>query len=77
MADWAKGHVGAAVEAKFMSGYPDGTFKASNTITRAESVANTKQRNKSREVQANLVIDKAGTYGGTEVDYQMEKATQQ
>lgn len=73
MADWAKGHVGAAVEAKFMSGYPDGTFKASNTITRAESVATLNNVINPGEVQANLVIDKAGTYGGTEVDYQMEK----
>lgn len=73
MADWAKGHVGAVVEAKFMSGYPDGTFKASNTITRAESVATLNNVINPGEVQANLVIDKAGTYGGTEVDYQMEK----
>lgn len=73
MADWAKGHVGAVVEAKFMGGYPDGTFKASNTITRAESVATLNNVINPGEVQANLVIDKAGTYGGTEVDYQMEK----
>lgn len=73
MADWAKGHVGAVVEAKFMSGYPDGTFKASNTITRAESVATLNNVINPGEAQANLVIDKAGTYGGTEVDYQMEK----
>lgn len=73
MADWAKGHVGAVVEAKFMSGYPDGTFKASNTITRAESVATLNNVINPGEAKANLVIDKAGTYGGTEVDYQMEK----
>ena len=73
MADWAKGHVGAAVEAKFMSGYPDGTFMASNTITRAESVATLNNVINPGEAKANLVIDKAGTYGGTEVDYQMEK----
>jgi len=73
MADWAKGHVGAVVEAKFMGGYPDGTFKASNTITRAESVATLNNVINPEEAQANLVIDKAGTYGGTEVDYQMEK----
>lgn len=73
MADWAKGHVGAVVEAKFMGGYPDGTFKASNTITRAESVATLNNVINPGEAKANLVIDKAGTYGGTEVDYQMEK----
>lgn len=73
MADWAKGHVGAVVEAKFMSGYPDGTFKASNTITRAESVATLNNVINPGEAKANLVIDKAGTYGGTEVDYQMVK----
>ena len=73
MADWAKGHVGAVVEAKFMGGYPDGTFKASNTITRAESVATLNNVINPGEAKANLVIYKAGTYGGTEVDYQMEK----
>ncbi|WP_313016318.1 S-layer homology domain-containing protein [Acetoanaerobium noterae] len=75
MADWAKGHVGAVVEAKFMSGYPDGTFKASNTITRAESVATLNNVINPGEAKANLVIDNAGTYGGTEVDYQMVKGT--
>ena len=36
---WAKGYVGAVVSAGYMSGRPDGTFDATNTITRAEAVS--------------------------------------
>lgn len=36
---WAKGYVGAVVGAGYMSGRPDGTFDATNTITRAEAVS--------------------------------------
>ena len=36
---WARGSVGAAVEAGYMSGYPDGTFGATKPITRAEAVS--------------------------------------
>ena len=73
IASWAKGHVGAAAEAKFMSGYPDGSFRASNTITRAESVATLNNVigpvAPVEVVSEDLVINQAGTYGGTEVEY--------
>ncbi len=36
---WAKGYVGAVVSAGYMSGRTDGTFDATNTITRAEAVS--------------------------------------
>lgn len=36
---WAKGFIGAVSVAGFMTGRPDGTFDASNTITRAEAVS--------------------------------------
>lgn len=36
---WAKGSVGAAAAAGYMSGYPDGSFGASAPITRAEAVS--------------------------------------
>ena len=36
---WAQGSVGAVVNAGFMSGYPDGTFAANQSITRAEAVS--------------------------------------
>lgn len=36
---WAKGYVGAVVSAGYMSGRPNGTFDATNTITRAEAVS--------------------------------------
>ncbi|AOY76954.1 S-layer homology domain-containing protein [Clostridium formicaceticum] len=41
VSDWAKGHVGAIVEARFMTGYKEGeerAFKGNNNITRAEAV---------------------------------------
>ena len=36
---WAKGSIGAIVEAEYMSGYPDGSFGARKSITRAEAVS--------------------------------------
>ena len=36
---WAKGSIGAAVNAGFMSGYTDGSFGATKSITRAEAVS--------------------------------------
>ncbi|MCK9268265.1 MAG: S-layer homology domain-containing protein [Alkaliphilus sp.] len=36
--DWAKGYVGILKDKGYISGYPDGTFKPGNPITRAESV---------------------------------------
>ena len=38
-ASWAKATIEEWAQKGLVSGYPDGTFKASNTITRAESVA--------------------------------------
>ena len=36
---WAKGAVGGAVNAGYLSGYPDGTFGANKGMTRAEAVS--------------------------------------
>ena len=36
---WAKGAVGAAVSAGYLSGYPDGSFGGSKDMTRAEAVS--------------------------------------
>ncbi len=38
IADWAKGSVAAVVYSKVMNGYPDGSFKPKNSMTRAEAV---------------------------------------
>ncbi|PKM65217.1 MAG: hypothetical protein CVU95_16260 [Firmicutes bacterium HGW-Firmicutes-2] len=35
---WSKGYIGAVLEAGYMAGYPDGTFKAKNPIKRGEAV---------------------------------------
>ncbi|PKM54848.1 MAG: hypothetical protein CVV00_06440 [Firmicutes bacterium HGW-Firmicutes-5] len=37
--EWSIGQIGAVVEAGYMSGYPDGSFRPLNPITRAEAVA--------------------------------------
>ena len=55
---WAKGSVGAAAEAGCMTGYPDGTFGASGSITRAEAVVTLDRVLKSAK---ETVIEKAGT----------------
>ena len=39
MHPWAKGSIGAVVEAGFMSGYPEGNFDAARSITRAEAIS--------------------------------------
>jgi hypothetical protein len=35
---WSKGYIGAVATAKYMVGFPDGTFKPLNNITRGEAV---------------------------------------
>ena len=35
---WAKQYIGAMYAAEYITGYPDGTFRAENAITRAEAV---------------------------------------
>lgn len=37
--NWAKGAVGAAVNAGYLSGYPDGSFGANKGMTRAEAIS--------------------------------------
>mgnify|MGYP004577225741 CR=1 FL=1 len=55
---WARGSVGAAAEAGYMTGYPDGTFGALDPITRAEAVVTLDRVRASRQ---ETVIEKAGT----------------
>jgi len=35
---WSKGYVGAVASAKYMVGFPDGSFKPQNNITRGEAI---------------------------------------
>lgn len=63
--DWSKGYIGALADAGYFKGYEDGTFRASNSMKRAEAVVSAENIIK---VQG-LVYEKAGTYGpatGTE-----------
>lgn len=63
---WARGHVGASAIAKFIAGYPDGTFMAKNYITRAEAVSMLDRAVYGANVFANSWrVVKAGVYGGT------------
>ena len=60
---WSRGYVAAMVKAGYITGYSDGTFKASNAINRAEATVILSRALKIEEVQT--VFDKAGTYGPT------------
>lgn len=55
---WAKGSVGAAAEAGYMTGYPNGAFGALDPITRAEAVVTLDRVRASRQ---ETVIEQAGT----------------
>ncbi|AOT71976.1 DVUA0089 family protein [Geosporobacter ferrireducens] len=65
--DWSRGVIGAVTKAGYMKGYPDGSFKAQNTVTRAEAVSALDRAmsiTKGSERKDNrLVFDKAGVYG--------------
>lgn len=56
---WSRGAVGSVAKAGIMGGYPDGSFKAQNFITRAEAVV---ALNKA----LTEIYDKAGVYGPAE-----------
>lgn len=58
--DWSKGAVGAVVEAGYMNGYPDVTFKPVDNIKRAEALVAL------NNLPETVVYDKAGTYGPEE-----------
>ena len=64
---WSKGHVGAVVQAGYMRGYPDGSFKPRAPITRAEAlVVLDKAMMEKHDIQdKKTIIDKAGIYGST------------
>ena len=55
---WAKGSVGAAAEAGYMTGYPNGAFGALGSITRAEAVVTLDRVRRSAQ---KTVIEQAGT----------------
>ena len=65
MADWAKGFVGAAVVEGYMGGYPDGSFKPTNNITRAEAVVTLSKALTVEKIEEEkeVVYNQAGIYG--------------
>ncbi|WCN38115.1 S-layer homology domain-containing protein [Aneurinibacillus uraniidurans] len=70
IASWAKGAVGSVAANKIMNGYPDGTFKPANDITRAESIVTLDKAVGDKGTDSPVTpqapsktYDKAGTYG--------------
>ncbi len=59
---WSRGYVAAMVDAKLITGYPDGTFKAANAINRAEAAV-ILGRTLGIVEQIQTVYDEAGTFG--------------
>ena len=59
IAEWSRNAVAAVVEHGYMNGYPDGTFRPAQPITRAEAIV-TLDRTAARK------LIKAGTYGDPE-----------
>lgn len=59
---WSKEYIAAMTKGAYMNGYPDGTFKPTKSLTRAEAAV---IMNRSLDVQnfTQTVFDKAGTYG--------------
>lgn len=59
MASWSKGYIGAVVNAGYMKGYPDGSFKPEAQIKRGEAIVAL------NNAISTIVYDQAGTYGPT------------
>lgn len=74
---WSKSYVGAVSAAGIMSGYPDGSFGPSKSITRAESAVSIHKAMKggmAKPDMSNVVVyDKQGTYGPSEGIETIEK----
>lgn len=62
---WSAGVIGAAAKAGIMGGYPDGSFRAQDFITRAEAVV-ALSRALSTAQTMTVTYDKAGVYGPAE-----------
>lgn len=60
--EWSQGFVNAVVAAEYMRGYPDQTFQAAKSITRAEAVV-TLDNAIAIETVTTYTYDEAGTYG--------------
>ena len=58
LADWSRSAVAACSQAGYINGYPDGTFRGSQSITRAEAIVIIKNT-----MPAVTVYETAGTYG--------------
>jgi len=58
LADWSRSAVAACSQAGYINGYPDGTFRGTQSITRAEAIVIIQ-----KTMPAVTVYEAAGTYG--------------
>ena len=68
LADWSKGAIGALAAKGFVNGFADGSFRPSQSLTRAESVVMLDRATAAQAVA--MTFDHEGTYGpesGTQV----------
>lgn len=63
--NWSKGYIGAVVNKGLMKGYPDGTFRPQNNITRAEALYALNNIMKVGESEGIKVIAKQDLFGIT------------
>lgn len=73
---WSKSYVGAVSVASIMSGYPDGSFGPTKSITRAESAVSIHKAMgiKGMDMSSSeMIYDKQGTYGPSEGTETIEK----
>lgn len=73
---WSKSYVGAVSAAAIMSGYPDGSFGPTKSITRAESAVSIHKAMgiKGMDMSSSeMIYDKQGTYGPSEGTETIEK----
>ncbi|SCZ07729.1 S8 family serine peptidase [Alkaliphilus peptidifermentans] len=76
ISEWAKGYVGAVIEAGYMSGYSDGSFLPKKYATRAEALVtldNAMSRVITQLTDDNGIYEEAGLYGPIEGIETIEK----
>ena len=61
--NWSKGSIGAVIDAKLMTGYPDGSFRPNNYATRAEVVVMLDNGFKQAGKIVTYYYNKPGVYG--------------
>lgn len=66
---WGKGYISALAKSQIATGYPDGTFRPDNNITRAEMVAMITRALKVTDKGEKLAVDWPATFADVKSDY--------